>query len=73
MDPNANLAEQETLYVRRATYKPGGMRYRQLSNQIGVLQSRFAAWLQEHTYDWEVVDSIIDWPKAPNARKYYGR
>lgn len=71
MDPNANLAEQEALILKRRevrlTQDSGEMPYQaRRLGRIVELRETLREWLQKGGFE-------PDWTKAPNARKYYGR
>lgn len=67
MDPNANLAEQETLLTtlranKRTTARNNAARSRRLTE----LQEALTAWLRNGGCE-------PDWSKCPNAARYYRR
>lgn len=62
MDPNANLKEQEDLYVH---WQRGGHRlHAAFRNRLIELQRALANWLRNGGFE-------PNWELAPNARKYY--
>ena len=65
MDPNANLAEQETL-IACINASPDWNSKIQLERELSELRQALYDWIRDGGFE-------PDWSKAPNARKYYGR
>lgn len=62
MDPNANLAEQESIMRAEFSYRL----YNERCQRMKELRTALADWFSNGGFE-------PDWSKAPLARKYYGK